>query len=197
MASKNPVDNTDKEYIRAARSIALSMAALSVALAAFCLALLSFSNQYKPDAQVLDKFVPITLLTLGTVFIFTSALSLDWVVDSFKPADWKAIIGNNPSPDPARFDQILVRFNLFNHGYFILCIGIATLSFIILLQGIHEVASDNTGFYYIALLFALVWSVYIVCQMMTLETIRASYGLFIFAMLLGSIFGAVMVTKFG
>jgi hypothetical protein len=178
MTPKNTADNINTESIRAARSIALSIAGISIALAAFCLALLSFNNQSSSNLPTsFDKVVALSLLILGTVFIFTASLSLDWIIDRFEMNDWKAVLGDDMRPDFQRNDQFPLRFGLFNHGYFILCMGIAVLSFIILFQGIHELALPNSRLYPISIITSVLWSVYVVLQMMTFEKIKVQFGL--------------------
>ena len=65
MATKSDIEKNNSESLKMARSIALSLSALSIALAAFCLALLSFtSNQIRLNVPAFDKAIPIALVIL-------------------------------------------------------------------------------------------------------------------------------------
>jgi hypothetical protein len=123
MTTDLPKKHNAEEFestIKVARGIALSLAAISIALAALCLALLTFtSTQNRPNDIFFSRGVPITLIILGTFFVLASALIIDWVVNQFHDDDWKTILSKDISPQ--RFDQFSVRLNLFNSGYFLMC----------------------------------------------------------------------------
>ena len=172
-SSQNKSSNEEPEsIIKATRGIALSMAAISIALAALCLALLSFSNtQSRPNDIIYNTIVPIALVVLGTTFVLVSALSIDWVVDQFQDGDWKIVLGKKEA-DPQQLDQFSVRLALFNRGYFLMCIYIAGLSFMILLQGLYKLAPVDTPLFRFSLIVSILWSLYIIFQMMTKKSGR-------------------------
>lgn len=184
---KNSSNEDSESIIKATRGIALSMAAISIALAALCLALLSFANtQSHPNDVFYNTALPLILVFLGTTFVLVAALDVDWVVDQFQDSDWKTILGKKEA-DPTHLDQFSVRLALFNRGYFLMCICVAGLSFMILLQGLYKLAPVDTALFRFSLIVSILWSLYIIFQMMTKKAGRFAFALIALGMVLGSV----------
>ncbi|MDQ3821462.1 MAG: hypothetical protein M3362_27800 [Acidobacteriota bacterium] len=170
-------------------STALTSASISVALGAICLALLSLMSPQRDTSRLYaPEVVVFALLLIGVALVFNAALTIDWIVDRFDEEDWLRILGRSSAPYKA--DQFLARLRLFNGGYFLLCLGMAGLSFAILSQAPSKLGSISPVVSKTSYIISALFSGYIIVQMMTYKTGKLMYAVIAFLLSVGIVLGA-------
>ena len=166
---------------KVSQSAALTMATLSVSMAALLLAVsgilqASGAAQGQTGPAPLPR-EPITLLAV--ILVYAASLCLDWVIDSYTLDDWRWIFGKHQSdamlgaertdgtPHRYKRDQWTARRHLYNGGYFFLAVFIASLHAILLYQVVE--ARSSVFFRPWVVIATAVTSFFIIYQMMTYD----------------------------
>lgn len=171
---------------------ALASATISISLAAICLALLSLSRtQGQLGSFYLPTNITFALPLIGVALVFNAALTIDWIIDRFEKEDWAKVLRSDK--DPNRSDQVLARLQLFNGGYFILCLCMAGLCFTILSEAASKLESIDLKISKIAYFLSFLFSGYIIFQMMTLKAGNRRYAPIALILTVGIIIGAILV----
>ncbi len=157
------------------RNAALYVTAISLGLAAACLTALSMPSIY--------SYVParIIFLVSGVILLVGSSSSIDSVIDSFKVCEWKKMFSDkdwkriyNEDKKVFKRNQFNARLNLFNRGYFFLCMVLGIFSSLMVLSGSIQIFNDSEVNEYdiLSLGSAILFGIYIFIQMMTYDFIQ-------------------------